>query len=61
MQPHHILWSTIGGYMLLAVTISIITSLWIRHHLKRFDTGASCALKPLPLNSKKFKKKLDSI
>ena len=56
MQPHHLLWSTIVGYMLVAVTISIITSLWIRHHLKQFDIGASCSLKQVPLNLKKFKK-----
>lgn len=44
MQPHHLLWSTIIGYMLLAISISIITSLWIRHHLKNLEKGAYCVL-----------------
>lgn len=35
MDPQLKLWGTILGYMLLALTISACTSLWIRHHLKR--------------------------
>ena len=37
MDPQLKLWGTILGYMLLALTISACTSLWIRYHLKRND------------------------
>jgi len=45
MEPQVKLWATIIGYMLLALTISACTSLWIRHHLKRKDLHPRRALK----------------
>lgn len=34
MNADNTVWMTILGYMTLAITISVITSVWIRHHLK---------------------------
>ena len=45
MEPQFKLWATIIGYMLLALTISTCTSLWIRYHLKRNDLHPRRALK----------------
>ncbi|BFM03907.1 MULTISPECIES: hypothetical protein [Psychrobacter] len=45
MDPQFKLWGTIIGYMLLALTISTCTSLWIRYHLKRKDLHPRRALK----------------
>lgn len=56
MQPHHILWSTIIGYMLFVLALSVVTFLWVRYHLMQYEAGASCALKPLPLTLKKLNK-----
>lgn len=44
MQPHIMLWSTILGYMLIVVTLSVITSLWIRFHLKQIHKGSYCKI-----------------
>ena len=51
------LWGTIIGYMLLALTISTCTSLWIRYHLKRKDLHPRRALKKI-FNCKKAEKVL---
>ena len=59
MQPHHVLWSTIIGYIMLALTISAITSLWIRYHLKRKDLHPRRAIKKRYLTLKRRKKRLD--
>ena len=59
MQPHHILWSTIIGYIMLALTISAVTSLWIRYHLKRKDLHPRRAIKKRYLTLKRRKKRLD--
>lgn len=53
MEPHHLLWGTIFGYMFLALTISACTSLWIRHHLKRKDLHPRRALKKRYLTAKR--------
>ena len=60
MEPQVKLWATIIGYMLLALTISACTSLWIRHHLKRKDLHPQRALKKRYLISKRRRKRLDS-
>ncbi len=60
LEPQHMLWGTIIGYMLLALTISTCTSLWIRHHLKNNDLHPRRALKKRYLLLKKRRKKLDS-
>ncbi len=57
LEPHHILWGTIFGYMLLAVTISACTSLWIRHHLKSNDLHPRRAIKKKYLTLKKNRRK----
>ncbi len=57
MEPHHILWGTIFGYMALALTISCITSLWIRHHLKSKDLHPKRALKKKYLVAKRNRQK----
>lgn len=59
MEPHHILWGTIIGYMLLALTISGITSLWIRHHLKNNDLHPRRAIRKRYLILKRRRKRLD--
>lgn len=53
MEPHHVVWSTIIGYMVLAISISIVTSMWIRYHLKRNDLKPRRALKKRYLMLKK--------
>ncbi|WP_435978925.1 hypothetical protein [Psychrobacter sp. DM4] len=60
MEPHYMIWGTIIGYMILALTISAITSLWIRYHLKRKNLHPRRALKKRYLMLKKRRKKLDS-
>lgn len=60
LEPQHMLWGTIIGYMLLALTISACTSLWIRHHLKSKNLHPRRALKKRYLILKKRRKKLDS-
>lgn len=57
MEPHHILWGTIFGYMALALTISGITSLWIRHHLKSNDLHPKRAIKKKYLVAKRNRQK----
>ena len=59
MDPQFKLWGTILGYMLLALTISVCTSLWIRHHLKRKDLNPRRALKKRYLISQRRKKSID--
>lgn len=59
MDPQFKLWGTILGYMLLALTISACTSLWIRHHLKRKDLNPRRALKKRYLISQRRKKSVD--
>ncbi|WP_182405167.1 hypothetical protein [Psychrobacter sp. GP33] len=58
MEPHHILWGTIFGYMLFALTISACTSLWIRHHLKSNDLHPRRAIKKRYLMAKRRQKYL---
>jgi len=53
MEPHHVVWSTIIGYMVLAISISIATSMWIRYHLRRKDLKPRRALKKRYLMLKK--------
>ena len=60
LEPHHILWGTIFGYMFLAITISVCVHLWIRHHLKNNNLHPRRALKKRYLLLKKRRKKLDS-
>ena len=60
MEPHHILWGTIFGYMLLALTISTCTSLWIRHHLKSNDLHPKRAIKKKYLAAKRRQKQLNA-
>ena len=60
MEPQVKIWATIIGYMLLAMTISACTSLWIRYHLKRNDLHPSRALKKRYLILKRRRKRLDS-
>ncbi|MBP2280349.1 hypothetical protein RCH20_000053 [Psychrobacter sp. PL15] len=57
MQPDHIIWGTILGYMLLALTISACTTLWIRHHLKNNDLHPQRAIKKKYLTLKKNRRK----
>lgn len=59
MEPHHMLWGTILGYMLLALTISACTSLWIRHHLKNKNLHPRRAIKKRYLTLKRRRKRLD--
>ena len=59
MDPQFKLWGTIVGYMLLALTISACTSLWIRHNLKRKDLNPRRALKKRYLISQRRKKSVD--
>ncbi|TXD98380.1 hypothetical protein ES754_05530 [Psychrobacter frigidicola] len=56
LEPHHILWGTIFGYMLLALTISTCTSLWIRHHLKNNDLHPRRAIRKKYLTAKRRQK-----
>ena len=60
MEPQVEIWATIIGYMLLAMTISACTSLWIRYHLKRNDLHPSRALKKRYLILKRRRKRLDT-
>ncbi|WP_201585771.1 hypothetical protein [Psychrobacter jeotgali] len=60
MDPQVKLWGTIFGYMLLAISISICTSLWIRHHLKNKDLHPRRAIKKRYLTLKRRRKKLDT-
>ncbi len=60
MDPQVKLWGTIIGYMLLALTISACTTLWIRHHLKSNDLHPRRALKKRYLILKRRRKSLDS-
>ena len=53
MDPQTKLWATILGYMILAITISACTSLWIRHHLKKNNLHPRRALKKRYLTLKK--------
>ena len=59
MDPQLKLWGVIVGYMLLAVTISACTSLWIRHHLKNNDLHPRRAIKKRYLILKRRRKRLD--
>ncbi|WP_296405242.1 hypothetical protein [Psychrobacter sp.] len=49
MQPTHMIWGTIIGYILFALAISMITSLWIRHHLKRKVVNQHCLMSDRPI------------
>lgn len=60
MEPHQILWGTIIGYMLFALTISTCTSLWIRHHLKSNNLHPRRAIKKRYLMAKRRKKYLNA-
>lgn len=60
MDPQVKLWGTIIGYMLLALTISACTTLWIRHHLKSNELHPRRALKKRYLILKRRRKSLDS-
>ena len=60
MDPQVKLWGTIIGYMLLALTISACTTLWIRHHLKSNDLHPRRALRKRYLILKRRRKSLDS-
>ena len=60
MEPNQILWGTIFGYMLLAVTISFCTSLWIRHHLKSNDLQPKRAIKKKYLTAKRRQRQLSA-
>lgn len=60
LEPQVILWGTIIGYMMLAMTISACTSLWIRHHLKNNDLHPRRALKKRYLILKRRRKNLDN-
>ncbi|WP_201538472.1 hypothetical protein [Psychrobacter immobilis] len=59
MDPQLKLWGVIVGYMLLALTISACTSLWIRHHLKNNDLHPRRAIKKRYLILKRRRKRLD--
>lgn len=59
MDPQLKLWGVIIGYMLLALTISACTSLWIRHHLKNNDLHPRRAIKKRYLILKRRRKRLD--
>lgn len=59
MDPQLKLWGTIIGYMLLALTISACTSLWIRYHLKSNDLHPRRALKKRYLILRRRRKRLD--
>jgi hypothetical protein len=59
MDPQLKLWGTILGYMLLALTISVCTSLWIRYHLKRNGLHPRRAIKKRYLILKRRRKRLD--
>lgn len=56
LEPHHMIWGTIFGYMLLALTISACTSLWIRHHLKNNDLHPRRAIRKKYLTAKRRQK-----
>ncbi len=60
MDPQVKLWGTIIGYMLLALTISACTTLWIRHHLKSNNLHPRRALRKRYLILKRRRKSLDS-
>lgn len=60
MDPQFKLWGTIFGYMLLALTISACTSLWICHHLKSKDLHPRRAFKKRYLILKRRRKRLDT-
>ena len=60
MNPQVKLWGTIIGYMLLALTISACTTLWIRHHLKSNNLHPRRALRKRYLILKRRRKSLDS-
>ncbi len=59
MEPHYMVWGTIIGYMTLALTISVCTSLWIRHHLKSNDLHPRRAIRKRYLILKRRRKRLD--
>ena len=59
MDPQVKLWGTIIGYMLLALTISACTTLWIRHHLKSNNLHPRRALRKRYLILKRRRKRLD--
>ena len=60
MDPQVKLWGTIIGYMLLALTISACTTLWIRHHLKSNNLHPRRALRKRYLILKRRRTSLDS-
>lgn len=51
MQSTQLIWVTIFGYMALALSMTLITSLWIRYHLRRPIIYPHCLLTDKPLNS----------
>ncbi len=59
LAPQQLLWGTIIGYMLLALTISACTSLWIRHHLKNNDLHPRRAIKKKYLTAKRRRETLN--
>ncbi len=44
MESTNMIWGVIVGYILFACAISMITSLWIRYHLKRAVMYPHCLL-----------------
>lgn len=48
MQSTYIIWVTIFGYMSIAITVSLITSFWIRHNLRKSFVYPHCLLSDRP-------------
>lgn len=49
MEPTNMIWVTIVGYILFASALSMITTLWIRYHLKQATVYPHCLLSDRPV------------
>jgi len=49
MESINMIWGVIVGYIVFACAISMITSLWIRYHLKRAVMYPHCLLSDKPI------------
>lgn len=49
MEPTNMIWGMIFGYIIFALGLSMLTTLWIRYHLKQTVVHPHCLLSDKPI------------
>ena len=50
METTNMIWGTIVGYIIFASALSLVTTLWIRYHLKQTVVYPHCLLSDRPIS-----------